>query len=727
MRKKLVKSALLTALSLPTAAAATPALDLSIPVTPPTMVSDGNIRIILSSSAGISPEAVRILLNGKPAALTLTPDGSGLTAVVSNLRPGRNEIRASAPGFVPATLIVTNHGRGGPIFSGPQLQPWICAAPTAQTATPDRAAVAASGLASAAIDAQCNAPATYSYFYRSTDTGCTMEAVAARPCFRPYVPGKRPPDIAEVETPSGKRVDYIVRVERGAMNRGLYDLAVLYDPASKNPAALGNWNHKIVWAFGGSGGNIRRQMPPASSWMNDAALSRGFLVGTSNFTDGSRNNNRALAAETLMMLREHVSDTYGPVRHLIGEGCSAGSMQQNVISTMYPGLIDGVLISCSFPDNDSLMQEIVDSFLLKNYFDSPAFAATNIGLPAETAAAKRIAIAGHKDDGIVNGWARFRPGYVAGNLGTAPSSNGCQLPNALVYDAKTNPGGIRCATPDSNIAIWGAYPGTHIARHIRDNIGVQYGLGALLDGKIGGEDFLALNANIGGLDRDGGFSSERMEGDAEAIATAYRVGLISSGRLLGETPIIDLRGEENSNVHANWHSFATRQRIRQALGRSDNYILWRVGLATPGGPWGNAGWEKTGLPLRSLLDMDRWLDAVDADKAPGSRFERVSRNRPAALRSFCYLGTDYSREVYDEAECDKDPNLAYYSSVHQVAGGPLASNVLKCQLRAVDPAEYRGRLDAGQIERLRTIFPGGVCDWSKPGVGQQDVTPWPSF
>lgn len=727
MKKKLKKSVFLTTLSLPVAAAATPSLDLSVPVTPPAMVSDGDIRVVVSSSDGISSDDVQILLNGKRTKLKPTPGVTGLSAVVENLLPGRNEIQATSPGFTPATLVVTNHGRGGPIFSGAQLEPWICAAPAAQAATPDRAAVEASGLASAAIDAQCNAPAVYSYFYRSTDTNCAMDVGAARPCFRPYVEGRRPSDIAEVETPAGKRVDYIVRVERGAMNRSLYDLAVLYDPTSKGPAALGNWNHKIVWAFGGSGGNIRRQMAPASSWMNDAALLHGFLVGTSSFTDGSRNNNRPLAAETLMMLREHVSDTYGPVRHLIGEGCSAGSMQQNVISTMYPGLIDGVLISCSFPDSDSLMQEIVDSFLLKNYFDSPAFAATNAGLPADAVAAKRIAIAGHKDEGVVNGWARFRRGYVAGNFGTAPSSNGCQLPNALVYDAKTNPGGIRCATPDSNIAIWGAYPGTHVARHIRDNIGVQYGLDALLAGKIMGEDFLALNANIGGLDRDGGFSSERMEGDAEAIATAYRVGLISSGRLLGETPIIDLRGEENSNVHANWHSFATRQRIREARGNSDNYILWRVGLATPGGPWGNAGWEKTGLPLRSLLDMDRWLDAIDADKAPGTRLERVSRNRPAALRSFCYLGTDYSHEIYDEAECDKDPNLAYYSSIRQVAGGPLASNVLKCQLRAVDPAEYRGRLNSGQIERLRAIFPGGVCDWSKPGVGQQDVRPWPSF
>jgi hypothetical protein len=25
---------------------------------------------------------------------------------------------------------------------------------------------------------------------------------------------------------------------------------------------------------------------------------------------------------------------------------------------------------------------------------------------------------------------------------------------------------------------------------------------------------------------------------------------------------------------------------------------------------------------------------------------------------------------------------------------------------------------SGQVARLRRIFPGGVCDWRKPGVGQ---------
>ena len=54
-----------------------------------------------------------------------------------------------------------------------------------------------------------------------------------------------------------------------------------------------------------------------------------------------------------------------------------------------------------------------------------------------------------------------------------------------------------------------------------------------------------------------------------------------------------------------------------------------------------------------------------------------------------------------------------------MAGGPLSENILKCQLRPLDASDYGGRLDATQLARLQAVFPGGVCDWSKPGVGQQ--------
>ena len=73
------------------------------------------------------------------------------------------------------------------------------------------------------------------------------------------------------------------------------------------------------------------------------------------------------------------------------------------------------------------------------------------------------------------------------------------------------------------------------------------------------------------------------------------------------------------------------------------------------------------------------------------------------------------------AICDADPRLPKHASPRQVAGGPLAENILKCQLKPLDSADYSRltftRRPAGAAERR---VPGGVCDWSKPGVGQQE-------
>ena len=61
-----------------------------------------------------------------------------------------------------------------------------------------------------------------------------------------------------------------------------------------------------------------------------------------------------------------------------------------------------------------------------------------------------------------------------------------------------------------------------------------------------------------------------------------------------------------------------------------------------------------------------------------------------------------------------------------MAGGPLAANVLKCQLKPIAARDY-ARFSPDEFARLRRIFPTGVCDWTKPGVGQVRVVPWASF
>jgi hypothetical protein len=63
-----------------------------------------------------------------------------------------------------------------------------------------------------------------------------------------------------------------------------------------------------------------------------------------------------------------------------------------------------------------------------------------------------------------------------------------------------------------------------------------------------------------------------------------------------------------------------------------------------------------------------------------------------------------------------------------VAGGPIQANRYKCQLKPINLADYAVTFQQpAETARLSSIFPNGVCDYSKPGVNQTGVVPWPSF
>jgi len=133
------------------------------------------------------------------------------------------------------------------------------------------------------------------------------------------------------------------------------------------------------------------------------------------------------------------------------------------------------------------------------------------------------------------------------------------------------------------------------------------------------------------------------------------------------------------------------------------------------------------VTLQSFLTMDTWLSnlTVSAPKATlnsvRSQAEVIEAKPPTAV-DLCYLTGDvtFSTPVTDVAVCDADPRLAKHASPRQVAGGPLAENILKCRLTPLNPAEYLPIIfSTGQWARLEAAFPGGVCDWSQPGIGQQ--------
>jgi hypothetical protein len=309
----------------------------------------------------------------------------------------------------------------------------------------------------------------------------------------------------------------------------------------------------------------------------------------------------------------------------------------------------------------------------------------------------------------------------------APRNN-CRLPAALVYDPVTNPTGTRCGDPDLATAVWGTTagiaPGSTRARQTGDNVGIQYGLKALLGGAITPEDFVTLNEKIGGVDADSNRQVARSTADLPALNIAYRAGIVASGDNLGKLPIIDSRGFDEQGIHYIWRSFAERARIDAANGgKHGNQVMWRYGTgllpATPA--------QFTAVTLQSFLTMDTWLSNLTVS-APKETLNSVRSQaevieaKPATAVDLCYLTGDptFSTPVTDMATCDADPRLAKHSSPRQVAGGPLAENILKCRLKPLNPAEYvQIVFSAGQWARLETAFPGGVCDWSQPSIAQQ--------
>jgi uncharacterized tannase-like protein DUF6351 len=709
------------------------------------LISGGDALVEVQVPRHFDIDDVVISLNGRniTAAFKRSPGTRTLRGLVTGLADGRNRLEAGVRIHRKTVnferLTITNHPRGGPVFSGPQIQPWVCATPTAQPGSGSIPHTNPSGMTTLATDAQCSIATEFRYWYKSTSAPSPCSGIAgANACLRPYDPASPALDVALTTTDKGVTVPFIVRQERGTINRGIYDIAVLWDPA-KPADQQSAWNGKLQYGFGVASGSPRRQFQPNTTWhtglaTNDIALGLGFMTAASSLTDHQLNSNLAVAAETVMMIKEHIIEQHGLIRYTMGVGCSGGSIEQNAIASQYPGLIDGLQISCTYPDSITTAIEVGDCSLLVNYFNSPAFAALNTGLTTAQINAKRAAMAGHLTQVGCLAWVSAfgntgRPGFIA-NLpsvgaaifATTPRAefpNNCLLPRSLVYEPGVNDAGLRCGPFDHGISIWGnagdpLFPTR--ANTVTDNTGVQYGLGALLAGSIGAEDFVVLNQRIGSVGLDGNFQASRAVADEFALRTAYRSGILGDGRSWAKVPIIDLRGNDNNGIHHNWRSFSLRARLADANGHHDNHVMWRFGPGLlPGG-------AAARLFVEQFTTMDKWLSSIEADTSRDSIERKVLRNRPAEAFDYCYLSTDttFSTKVIDFAVCDADPVLRYLSSPRQVAGGPLAENVLKCRLKPLNAVDYPAdTFTPDQWVRLQAVFPEGVCDWSRRGVEQR--------
>jgi len=653
------------------------------------LVSGGDVllRVTLPrKSSGV------LSVNGTPVPGALHPaaDGRGYLALVTGLPLGRNTITVSAHGRK-ERLTVTNHSIGGPIFSGPHLQPWLCT-------------TAANGLA-APLDADCNAPTVMRFFYKNTATPFAFVA---------YDPANPPAAslVATTTTDRGVTVPYIVRQETGTLNRTIYRITVLFDPArpwspwAPQPA----WNGKVLYLFG-AGAGLQYTQGSIAATFDDNGLSRGFATAAAVMTNHGTNANTKLNAEALMMVKERLAETYGPIRYTIGTGCSGGAIQQHSIGDQYPGLIDGFLPVCSYPDTWSLAVNSHDCQVLTPYFNT-----TSPSL--WTNPAHRLAILGQTSEQECP--AQDGPPAFGGRWFPVTNTS-CLVPAGVgadfLYHPVSNPQGVRCSLDAYHINELGTRPDGFTFQTF-DSVGVQYGLKAVQDGRISPEQFVDLNEKIGGLDIAGNYQPQRTLADLQGLERIYRTGLITYGRELGKYPIIDARTDDNHEMHNNSEWIFTRNRLLRSNGHAANQVHWWENSNVVN-PVGNVSRPSAVTALRSFNLMDQWLAAIEADRSSQPHEKKVTRNKPAAARDACIIdGVEYDWTT--GSACETHPKkFTYLGLIRMTAGGPVTNDVLKCQLKPLNRVDYGVTFTDAQWARLQSTFASGVCDYSKRGVAQR--------
>lgn len=710
----------LLALSLgaPAAALAQP-LAIEAVSAPPSLVTGDRVLVRIVGEGAAHAE---LRLDGRPAAgeLRPAPDGRGRLLLLEGLKPGRRVLVAATPGRPSLTLTV--HAADAPMVSGPRQSPFYCQ--TEAFRLPDGQTLGPS------TGPDCWAPTTVRYVYRRQgEAGLSPLADAS----------VTPADADRVRTLDGRDVPFLVRVETGVINRGVYQFAVLHEPAVDGPLSPHTpprgWARRLI-ALHGSGctGGWYVQGDRLGGEVVDLdRLAEGYALFANTLNHPTNSCNPVVAAETTIRTRQRVIEALGPPLYTLTMGGSGGAYTSLQVADLVPGVFDGALISSTFPDALAIATQGLDARLLARYFRETApgaftpdqqQAVAGFGVPAGLVAVGNQA--GRTDPAPDR---RDAPGYRSAVFRDA-------VPPEARYHPTENRKGARPTVFDAAADLYGRDPSTGFARRPYDNVGVQYGLGALNAGQIGWEQFLDLNARIGGYDADANYAPGRSVGDPAAIAAAYEKGLMLSGAGgLRDLAVLDYGGlytdlDAEGEYHLKHHHFAVRERLARWGGAPDLHVMWSggVGLAarraeTPDPA--DAALSRV-MADEGLRMLDRWLTAAAVD-GEGSRAERLLRHRPQDLRDGCWTRAAnpvfiMERQVaYAGGRCE----TLYPTFRHPrlVAGGPLAADILKCTLKPVDLRDYLEPPTAGQLARLREVFPHGVCDWTKPGVHQAPVRP----
>lgn len=748
----------------------------------PQYVSGGDARIALRAPQA-EHEALQMWLNGERIEPELQASGDTLEGVVSGLVEGDNtlEVRHARRGRL-ASLKLTNHPITGPMFSGPHQEPFVCSVvkelgkePLADTEDNKYFAVREGG-STVGYSRNCSIDPYVTYYY----------VPAGSSSYKPMpTDGTRPADMGTTTLDDGRTVDFIVRWERGTINRFIYQYVMLA-PLGEDPAHPDTslWNRKLVYHFEGGVGFGNWQGKPSGKAGLITAIGKGYAIAYSTGTRTSTHYNLVLGGETAMMTKEGFIERYGVPLYTVGLGASGGAIQQYLYAQNHPGLIDAAIPQQPYPDMVGQIPHVGDCELLEYYMDVTDHANSKWQVTKN----RTWLVGMNAEDAVANPFAGFDVAYLNNipdgpRMAFAPGSTECRNAWMGLTAGAINPqfdadGVVALAGDRMDLGRFSGFKGfSHFedarkiygvgadgyARMTWDNVGVQYGLQALRDGHISAAEFLDLNHKIGGWKQPGAMVAEgfpyngtspaeqgkaasiagyfdpwgarnmnrwnpatpdvpapRTQGSLEATRAMYQSGLVFEGRT--SIPTIDWHPylEHRLDMHNVHQSFAVRQRIRKAMGSSDHQVIWFTD--TP--PTKGSDFDQ--IPM-ALEVMDEWMARIRANPGAG-----VAANRPERAVDSCFdtrgaliaSGNDVWSGVLDQREAGAcTQRFPMYGTARTVAGGPIEGGIFKCALKPVDTALADGTYgswtpNATEVAALKTIFPQGVCDYSRPDQGK---------
>ena len=538
------------------------------------------------------------------------------------------------------------------------------------------------------------------------------------------------------------------RVEVGVINRYLYAMfmpAGPNDTLSKVDTSL--WNRQLIYQFRGGVGIGKRQgrlSIPGMLKRRAKELTQGYAVVYSTANQTSNHYNMWIAEEVAFRLKNNFVARFGQPEFTIGIGGSGGAIQQFLIAQNHPGILDGIIPLYAYPDMVSQITYAYDCELLEYYFDeaskdNPLWLDWSLrqkiqGLNAREIPPERFkyAIVAAR---LIHGIQPYQPAgsseCINGWRGLTPLTNNPRFVHFSEYYEDS----VRTQTHWTHWDDLKQFYGTNdsgFAKQTWGNMGVQYGLQALVKGYLKPKDFLHLNASVGSWkpaaqqsqERFGYLSdnryfwklspwshhnmsrgslkhpASRAEANADAIRAAFQSGHVFLGDI--DIPIIDLRHylDDELDMHHFSASFSTRSRLELARGNHDNHVIWVT--------------RKPHTPVNEAFHlMANWL----RDGKPPTAIDTCFNERGEVLAS--------GAGVWD-GEWNQQPlgpcmnRYPIYSDSRQAAGANLRGTVFKCHLQSVDEAVKKGiygQVDMrAHIKLLEKIFPKGVCDFSKPDL-----------